>query len=362
MSTGETATRPARDVFWKAWPWIAWFLPAALIVIKLTSGTGGWEVAFYILLSPVVLPALGLLFMTPRFILRKRGHTFTPLTIAILMMVTWTGLALSIIAARGIGDSGSSDSLLRDVFSIVTRRFELLLTIVSPLAALFAYIAAVICAFSFRPRSERPVRAARWWIAIPAVPLAFVLLAGGIELVLLQARDAAGDREIDVVWMDPVEADRLFGERIAETQNLLAPVSTAIAENVSSIPEVIDEYEEYQRRRDGNEAYRGRDGSQYTVDVMWTQLTDESPEDIAPTLQRVVEEQAWRPAHFEDTYGPPCRGWGSESVCFTMQNEAGYRMVVRASTVEATETAPSHTRISVDVNSPVYWLEGPRRV
>lgn len=72
---------------WLAWPWVNWILPALLIFGYSFSNSAGWDGLFLLFLSPVLVPAFGLLGSLPRFIMRRRGYEAAPAPVGVMLAV-----------------------------------------------------------------------------------------------------------------------------------------------------------------------------------------------------------------------------------------------------------------------------------
>jgi len=374
-----------RGGFGGAWPWVAWFLPPLLFAVKFFSGTGGWEMLMLLFALPVVLPVMGLLYMLPRFVLRKRGHGFVPLTVAVLMVASWWGLVASVLAWRGVGDSGSVDSMLAELFWGFSQRAEAVTALIGALVAVGAWFAAAVCAFAMEPASRRgepggPVdpavqgvqdralrRARLWWIALPAVPLALAVAVSGIEVVaMVGPRDTGGEREIDAAWRSPAETLRVMEERWDETQGVLVPVREALTREGWEPDTVGGAY---------TERATVRRHASYRLIAGWLWSPGRTLGELEPVLRGIAEGPGWAPATFDDEWDDLCR-WAETDgyLCFAVQNEAGYTLTLRAFVQEFEDAPhaegggpaegegaegwrdPASTLVEVRLDGPDYWL------
>jgi hypothetical protein len=97
------------------WSYVAWGLPLFLILRGFLGDTGGWEALLLLIASPVLVPALGLLGMLPRFLLRRKGVRVPPPPLVWLLWVHWCAWIGHVLALPGTGDSGSAPSLLQAI-------------------------------------------------------------------------------------------------------------------------------------------------------------------------------------------------------------------------------------------------------
>ncbi|MFA7498787.1 MAG: hypothetical protein WCY76_08870 [Leucobacter sp.] len=150
----------ANRTLWQAWPWTSWLLPVVLFVFLFFGGTGGWEMLFLLLLSPVLLPIYALANVLPRFLMRRAGGFRSSTTlVSIAMIANWWSLILLALSNRGVGDSGSVDSVLGEMFFGVREPLEEGLFVVGWVCLVVSYGVALAGAF-FAIAKSRRIRAA----------------------------------------------------------------------------------------------------------------------------------------------------------------------------------------------------------
>ena len=220
---------------WAIWPWMSWVLPVAAVFI---GGNAGWSLIFALMLSPVFVPATGLLGMLPRFLLRKAGHTVTPAPISALLFVHWWAWVAAMISMRGSSDAAPSPALIERLspWTIAGSMLEVVV-FVAIVVAVASWIAILVIVLVTR---SRPVPAAgggtgAWtavsWTAALLMPVA--LVAGGAlaGAVTAQMKDAAG-ATVAAVQSEP--ADSLVAQAVTrhdEAQAQLSVVRALIADD-----------------------------------------------------------------------------------------------------------------------------------
>ncbi|MFF7294139.1 hypothetical protein ACFY9N_16540 [Microbacterium sp. NPDC008134] len=225
---------------WALWPWMSWVLPV-FFVFHGFLGSGGWGTLMLMFLSPVFVPAAGLLGMLPRFILRRRGHTTAPAPIVWLLFVNWWAWFTLALTMQDMGDSGPSRSLLRDVMTVpLSLDYEQGVFLAALAIAVLAWVAVLVLAI-VQPRpmpgvqTGMPRRQDGWtvvaWIAAFVVPALLVATIGaGVVATALQ-RDAAGDTVAEVSAMPiAAQAERALAT-YERTQQKLSEVRELIADD-----------------------------------------------------------------------------------------------------------------------------------
>lgn len=150
----------ANRALWRAWPWTSWLLPVVLFVFLFFGGTGGWEMLFLLLFSPVLLPLYALANVLPRFLMRQAGGFRSSTTlVSIAMIVSWWSLILLALSNRGIGDSGTVDSVLGEMFFGVREPLEEGLFVAGWVCLVLSYGVAIAGAILAISKSRR-IRAA----------------------------------------------------------------------------------------------------------------------------------------------------------------------------------------------------------
>lgn len=375
-----------REFFWRAWPWTAWLLPGALLVVKFASGTGGWEMLFALMASPVLIPLAGVLGLTPRFVLRKRGHGSAPIPVAVLMIVHWWAMALWLFSMPGSGDSGSLPSMLTEGFSSVNERYAMTFFGISFLLIPLSYLAALVCAFALRPQALGEGAAGRAsgrratiavWTAFAATPLLVAALTGALDFAAAHGeRDFAGNQEAQVQRLSVAEVRELHVQRWDEAQRVLQPVREAIAQ----------EGWEFSGPSGASENVGPVRPTLYRIEASWSLRVPASPEALREAgppdpedprtipesveqarlsgerLNDVLTAQGWTEHVFENTWDDPCRADWMHAFCVVLENADGYTLHAQAMPVEASgdaeQPAEPGATVYLSLSSPGYWLEG----
>lgn len=232
----RTAPPGIQGFVWAVWPWMNWVLPV-LFVVHGFLGAGGWGTLILLFISPVFVPAMGLLGALPRFILRRRGHRTAPGPLVWLLFVNWWGWVTVTLTMQDAGDSGPPLSLLREMMTVpLSRDVEQFLFLGAIAAAVLAWIAVLLIAIFVRP-PRTPGASSRdpWtivsWIAafaVPALLVASVLV--GVQ-VTAQQRDAAGDTLVEIAAMPLADQVQRAEENYALTQERLSAVRELISDD-----------------------------------------------------------------------------------------------------------------------------------
>lgn len=285
QSGGRKPRVQGRGALWRSWLWVSWLLVPVLFLFRGMCGVGGWESLFLVLVSPVLVPALGLLGALPRFVLRHRGHTSIPALVGVPMVVCAWGLALLMFSMRGATDGPSVDSVLRQLFPAVSQRAELLTLGIAAWMIPIAYLAAVVLASALRP-SRRPVLAdLSAGLAFVAVPLLLWPIVAAVDSAAMHGeRDFGGAQESEVAELPLGEQRERQERQWDETQEALVPLRTAIAPDgwLATGGGVDSE-------RDGLEPLG------YRLFAHWERGLDGTPEEVAARMLDLAAGEGWRP-------------------------------------------------------------------
>ena len=329
-SPGGVAVEGSRGfngLVWRSWPFAAWLLPPAVFLMLWLGESGGWEMLILLLASPLLLPAMALLGLLPRWIRRRRlgiDGSNTPLSVSLI--VHWWSLVLLAASHRGIGDSGSVDSLLGEAFFELREPLEMQLFGTAILLLLGSYASVFACAMlpagggggagggSSAKRPWYEGRDAWTGVAMLLVP---ALMAGGI---------AGG------IALGKADAERTIGAleaRWEEMQQRAAPLRAGIAP--------ADWYLSGggARETDGAEA-GGRPGSAYRVSFSWQRSSDEPLDAVLERARGAAESQGWklRPSAVDDEHAVEDGALPGTRTEFVAEDETGYELLLRAETRE----------------------------
>lgn len=225
-----------RGFTWAIWPWMSWILPAFFTFHGFLGG-GGWGTLLLMLASPIFIPAMGLLGMLPRFILRKKGHAAAPAPIVWLLFVNWWAWFALTITMQDAGDSGPTDTLLRATLTArLSTEYEQIIFLAAVAIAMASWVAVLILAIRQPPPVPgAPTRDGSWdavsWNAAFLVPALLVATVfAGVQLTALQ-QDAAGDT-VAAVEALPIETQAQRAEsNYALTQQRLSQVRELISDD-----------------------------------------------------------------------------------------------------------------------------------
>lgn len=266
----------ANAIVWRAWPFMAWGLPVALFLVVLLLGTGGWEMVIAMLLSPVLLPALAFTALLPRIIMkRSAGLRSSKTLISVLLIVQWWGTVLFALSVRGVGDSGSTASVLGSVFFSIREPLEQLLMGLGIVLVLVSYLTVLVLAANLpKPRDGEPViepssvtrSQGRWSIVGAAVLVPAVLI--GVTVAGVGVGDATHDRvaaEQEHLWND-------MQEQLSFMRDVIAADPWYVSGGGA-----LD---------DGKDAYR--------MNIGWILELDLAPEEVAERAVNAAGSSGWQ--------------------------------------------------------------------
>lgn len=358
---------PVRRMLWTAWVPVAWAFPPLLLLLRFTGG-GGWETLFMLISAPVWWPALALLGLLPRFVLRRRGFTSVPVSVGIAIAGCMWGLLGFSLSLRGVGDSGSVDSALAGFVPGASARLQGTVAVVSMVLVAVAYVVAVVCAFALRrrdgaPEADRPFGGLALVLGIIAVPVVLGLVCAGLDRAAMHgARDAAGSQEADVVGLSAAQARARQVRHWDAAQRELEGARKAIGSDgwlVGTAGGVVEE-----DRRTEPYAYRVR--------VTWDRIEPGDPQPIGDRLLPLVEQQGWTPYESEDAWGKavPSReilgndDGATSGVLLHLRNRAGSTLDLSVSLprtdpyVERPPLPAGSAIVTLELTGGRYWLEG----
>lgn len=225
-----------RGFVWALWPVMSWLLPVFFVFHGFLGG-GGWGTLILMFTSPIFIPAMGLLGMLPRFILRKRGHTTTPAPLVWLLFVNWWAWVAFTITMQDAGDSGPLETLLGSLVPArLSSTYEQGIFVGAVVIAALSWLAVLLLGIAQPPpRPGAPTRGGAWdavsWNAAFLVPALLVgAVALGVQVTALQT-DAAGDTVAQVEALPiAAQADRAEAN-YTRTQQKLSEVRELIAED-----------------------------------------------------------------------------------------------------------------------------------
>lgn len=329
-----------RGFVWAVWPWMNWVLPIFFVVHGF-FGSGGWGTLILVFISPVFVPAMGLLGALPRFLLRRRGHTTAPGPLVWLLFVNWWGWFALTLAMQDAGDSGPLRSLLRDMMTVpLSRDFEQFVFLGAIAAAVLAWIAVLLIAI-LAPKpapAPAPGAAARdpWttvsWIAGFAVPALLVaIVVVGVQ-VTAQQRDAAGDTVAEVAAMPLDDQVQRAEQNYTLTQERLSAVRELIADDGWRV-----------RNEDGQWVGRSDFGSS-SFDCL---TADAECYTIEVGFQLESRPAGFDPRSAEFRADLDALGWEPTSRASQWTDSQGFTLDVWS--------MASDGSLSLEVNSPVWW-------
>lgn len=313
------APRGIRGFTWAVWPWMSWILPVFFAFHGFLGG-GGWGTLVLMLASPVFIPAMGLLGMLPRFILRKRGHRTAPAPLVSLLFVNWWAWFAFTITMQDAGDSGPLETMLGAIVPArLSSNYEQGLFLAAVGIAALSWLAILLIAIAQpAPRPEAPTRggagdAVAWNAAflVPALLVGAVVL--GVQVTALQT-DAAGDTVSQVEALPiAAQADRAEANYTL-TQQKLSEVRELIAEDDWS---VRDEHGGWVRGPAFASSYGscgGSDADCYVFEVGFAlELAPDGFDSYSDAWDEQLSEIGWEPSD---------RGYGwTDADGFTLEVE-----------------------------------------
>lgn len=218
---------------WGVWPWMNWGLPLVAII---TVGNGGWALLMLLMISPVLVPVLGLLGSLPRFLLRKSGITTTPAPITGLLFVHWWAWAAAMITPPGATDGSPIPAVMQGLSPRpISGGFLQAVMLGGSGIAVACWITVLILAIVLRARAALPAAPKRWtlvaWLAAVMLPVLFAAMIWLGGAVTAQQRDAAGETVAEAQTQAmSVQAQRAL-ERHEQAQEQLSQVRGMIADD-----------------------------------------------------------------------------------------------------------------------------------
>lgn len=218
---------------WGIWPWMNWGLPLVAII---TVGNGGWALLMLLVISPVLVPVLGLLGSLPRFLLRKSGITTTPASITALLFVQWWAWVAAMITPPGATDGSPIPAVMQGLSPApISGGFLQAVMLGGSGIAVMCWIAVLVLAIVLRTKTSPPAASKRGtliaWIAAVMLPVLFVAMIWLGGAVTAQQRDAAGETVAEVQALAlSVQAERAL-ERHEQAQGQLSLVRGMIADD-----------------------------------------------------------------------------------------------------------------------------------
>lgn len=220
---------------WSLWPWMNWLLP---VVGILCVGNGGWALLLLLVVSPVLVPAAGLLGSLPRFVLRRSGAVTTPAPITALLLLQWWAWGAAMITPPGATDGSPIPAVMQVLSPLpISGGFLSAVLLGASLIAVSCWIAVLVIAIVLASRAEPARRqgAKGWtaaaWIAAFALPLLLVATIWLGGAVTAQQRDAAGATVAEVQALPLSEQAARAVERHDRAQAQLSAVRGMIAED-----------------------------------------------------------------------------------------------------------------------------------
>lgn len=218
-------------VVWRLWPFLNWVLPALFVGAGYILNGPVLGAFVFLLASPVVVVASGLVGALPRFVLRRRGWRTTPQQVTWLLILNWWGWILLALSYTYSPDL--TPSLLRRwTGALLSEGAGQVIFFAAAVAVLATWAAVLVLASTLRvgdaPADRRWTRGA--WAAVIAGPVAIALAVGAGGLTTPQERDASGATVAEVRAMPAEEQLAIAQERYDAVQALLVPTREAIAE------------------------------------------------------------------------------------------------------------------------------------
>lgn len=221
------------DFAWGVWPWMNWLLP---IVGIFAVGNGGWFLLMLLVMSPILVPILGLLGSLPRFLLRRAGWSTAPAPVTTLLFVQWWAWIIAMITPLGATDSIPIPAIMQELSPRpIAGQFLTSLLAAAGGTAVVCWVVVLILVIVLRRRSDRASTGRGWAlvarttaILLPLLFFALIWLGGEVTA---QQRDAAGATPAEV-QTEPlsVQAARAL-ERYESVQSQLSQVRGMLADD-----------------------------------------------------------------------------------------------------------------------------------
>ena len=311
------------ETIWHVWPWASWCLPLAVVFAPSLSG-GGWFAAIIFVLSPVIVPAAGLLGSLPRFLLRRAGHRSAPVEVLWLLLLHWWSWVPVMVTFQDETDMGRVPSLLTKILPVgLSHAGEDAFRTLGFISLVLTWIAIV-----FRVKSGSPFAGRTHWITMARVTgiAAPIVLVVGIVLAAVASafqQDAAGERPAEVADLSSGEQRERYESLYTEFQESITPVREAMSPGGWDVS-VRRRHFEGETSSSGFDSYSFE--MRYTLDV----TMDETELD---QFARVLKDSGWEPTSSQ----------ASINTVYEHQEGARLRFV----------TWPEST--SIDVTSPTWW-------
>lgn len=334
---------------WGVWPFVNWALPPLLIVVYFVSESAGWDGLFLLIFSPLIIPAAALLGSLPRFIMRKRGFTWAPVAVQVMLAVHWWNAFFLILTLRGVGDSGSVKSMLESAYGLSTDAAKTL-TLLSLVCIAAAWCAQVIWAsaapapHTASTRAPRLATALLGGLSFVIVPLLFVglclLTQGAVRLandIELKQPDLSGVASAEAMAItNPDEIRSRQEEAWDAAQEQVSPVRAAIS----------DEHWTLYVYDPNGISYSFIDNT-YTVKVAWRLKLEMPTKQLYDEATAATTDDGWKILESRQ---------GNSLSSLTAVNDSGYRLKIEVQ--QAHEVNDGATLVRLTLVSPEYWIEG----
>lgn len=344
------------EKLWRRWKLIAWVLPPVLVLVRFPGG--GWETLGMLFALPLWWPAVSLLSLLPRLILRKRGFDVLPAAVGIPMVGVLWGFVIFMLGMPGEGDSGSSPSPLGGLLPFLGQRSEQITFMLALLVVVSSWIVAVVTASIAKPGGTETRHGKRIIIGAVSVVVGFILAVLSITVVtMIGPKDAAGDRELTAALMGKHQAMERQEAHWDELQQDLQPVREIVADDGWIV--------------DGWSGARSDRGGTYWMVANWTRFMEGSVPEVAHKTRTQLETEGWA------LHEPDAVKWGDAPaevtledaeghiryVSYLLRDAAGLEVSVTVETpqsnavVVADEVPPGNVLVTVSTHSDWYWLE-----
>ena len=344
-------------IVYRMWPWMAWLLPVALFMLISVSGTGGWEMLFALLYSPIILPAYALLGLLPRRVMRKAGERATSSLVGALLVLHWWSLTIFSVFVRGYGDSGSVDSAMGEILWWLPEDVEDTFSRVGAVCALVSWLAVMV--FSLIKVSTVKRRISVAWASVVAPPVIVVLTLGTLYAGnIFNAQDAAGNSQYDMKRLSVAETRELHNQRWDSLQEELVPLRGAISGTGWIARQENHRGEGIVDSSGINRAEEligyGSVSSGYFLGVVWELQSEISLAEAITRAQKAAKQQGLNP--ISPVVGIEMNR-GEESVrigqLMRFTDARGNTFGIRVVQAER-----EHADLTMTARSPGYWREG----